>query len=360
MLGLLKRDKHAASVAAVADARRLSDWLRSLLQEMFRLMHHREDDNFDNSRYAEETRSRFFFELHAAYLSFLIEQEADFIAARALLEDEASQQLFDRLILFRLLGHSHVRLPFKSVRGDVPAEWKRQDLPEISSVEPIALYKVPYKGHDVSVNAGLTNVAASFLSGQYYFRDGDLGIEPEPGDHVIDGGGCLGDTALAFAADVGADGRIYTFDPLASHCAMMRRSFAMNPDLEPRIRLFEAGLAGEDRASRTTKAIAGIHPGARLDDDMPTRSIDSTVRSGEVARIDFIKMDIEGSELAALRGGADAIARWRPKLAISLYHRPEDFFTIPLWLNALGCGYRFFLRHYSIHNEETVLYGVAA
>jgi hypothetical protein len=62
----------------------------------------------------------------------------------------------------------------------------------------------------------------------------------------------------------------------------------------------------------------------------------------------------------ALRGGERSIRRWKPKLAISLYHRPEDFFVIPLWLDALGLGYRFHLDHYSIHHEETVLYAVAA
>jgi len=76
-------------------------------------------------------------------------------------------------------------------------------------------------------------------------------------------------------------------------------------------------------------------------------------------RIDLIKLDIEGSELGALRGAEKSLRRWRPKLAISLYHRPEDFFAIPLWLKSLDCGYRFYLDHYSIHHEETVLYGTS-
>ncbi len=54
-------------------------------------------------------------------------------------------------------------------------------------------------------------------------------------------------------------------------------------------------------------------------------------------------MDIEGSELGALQGGEASIRQWRPKLAISLYHRVEDFFAIPLWLKSLDCGYHFYL-----------------
>ena len=88
-------------------------------------------------------------------------------------------------------------------------------------------------------------------------------------------------------------------------------------------------------------------------------TIDAAVAKAAAPRVDFIKMDIEGSELAALRGAEETIRRWRPKLAISLYHRYEDFITIPAWIDALGLGYRFFLDHYSIHAEETVLYATA-
>jgi len=89
---------------------------------------------------------------------------------------------------------------------------------------------------------------------------------------------------------------------------------------------------------------------------MPTTTIDEAVAKGSAPRVDFIKMDIEGSELSALLGSEATIRRWRPKLAISLYHRPEDFFSIPSWIDSLGVEYRFYLDHYSIHHEETVLF----
>jgi hypothetical protein len=89
---------------------------------------------------------------------------------------------------------------------------------------------------------------------------------------------------------------------------------------------------------------------------MPMTTIDQIVRRDNIPRIDLIKMDIEGSELSALRGATSTIRRCRPKLAISLYHRSEDFFAIPSWIDSLDLGYRFFLEHYSIHHEETVLF----
>jgi len=43
-----------------------------------------------------------------------------------------------------------------------------------------------------------------------------------------------------------------------------------------------------------------------------------------------------------VKGGEEVIRKWRPKLAISLYHRWEELFSILLWPDGLKCGYRFF------------------
>lgn len=60
---------------------------------------------------------------------------------------------------------------------------------------------------------------------------------------------------------------------------------------------------------------------------------------------DLIKLDVEGSEAAALSGAGNTLRRDRPALAVSLYHRTQDVFTLPLWLSAHLYGkYRFHLR----------------
>jgi hypothetical protein len=46
-----------------------------------------------------------------------------------------------------------------------------------------------------------------------------------------------------------------------------------------------------------------------------------------------------------------------PKLAITVYHDFKDFWEIPQFLDRLGLGYRFYLRHFTIHEEERVLFG---
>jgi FkbM family methyltransferase len=70
----------------------------------------------------------------------------------------------------------------------------------------------------------------------------------------------------------------------------------------------------------------------------------------------FISMDVEGAELDALRGARELICVNKPDLAISVYHFPNHIWEIPLYLNSLKLGYRFYLRNYTGFTYETILY----
>lgn len=75
----------------------------------------------------------------------------------------------------------------------------------------------------------------------------------------------------------------------------------------------------------------------------------------EVVRLDecleasenmLIKMDIEGAELKALQGAENLIKKAKPKLAVCLYHRLEDFWAIPVYLKSLRPDYKFGVKHH--------------
>lgn len=72
--------------------------------------------------------------------------------------------------------------------------------------------------------------------------------------------------------------------------------------------------------------------------------------------VSFIKMDIEGAELAALQGAEQTIKRDKPLCALSVYHRPGDMIILMQYLKLLVPEYKFALRHYSNMVSETVLY----
>ncbi len=84
-----------------------------------------------------------------------------------------------------------------------------------------------------------------------------------------------------------------------------------------------------------------------------TTSID-VVANGEP--VTFIKMDIEGAELEALKGAQETIKKYRPTLAISIYHKPEDIVQLPQFIKSLVPEYKLYLRNYHLDCTETVLY----
>ena len=67
-------------------------------------------------------------------------------------------------------------------------------------------------------------------------------------------------------------------------------------------------------------------------------------------------MDIEGAETAALEGALNTIRKFRPKLAIAIYHSSRDLVLIPNWIIDLKLDYEIFLGHYTIHSEETICF----
>jgi len=74
----------------------------------------------------------------------------------------------------------------------------------------------------------------------------------------------------------------------------------------------------------------------------------------------FIKMDIEGAELDALEGARRSIRTHRPILSICAYHKQDDLWRIPLFINSLVEDYRLFLRPHYSDGFDLVCYAVPA
>ena len=70
----------------------------------------------------------------------------------------------------------------------------------------------------------------------------------------------------------------------------------------------------------------------------------------------LIKMDTEGSELEALQGARRMISSGKPGLAVSVYHKPEHLWEIPLLIKEICPDYSFYLRSHGENGYDTVLY----
>lgn len=335
----------------------IDDFLTTILVDF----HAFEDKNFDAGRFNHDGVDRSeIFDVHSSkrmLVDTLVNASRYFQTWRSL-EDSLSRMLFHALMRYRVGGHLHVRLPTNCVAYEraralasaVPVT--PSDL-AIGGPWPLGHFELSFRGRSLKVDC--MDIMTQFILGQYFFARDGVSIQPQPGDHVIDMGACVGDSSLAFAAAVGESGRVHAFDFCDAHLKAIAYNVAQNPWAP--VTIHPMGLS--DRCQDGSVLVGDVvRPGQTVDamDHPPLSTLDTLVAAKTVERVDFIKMDIEGSELQALHGSVETLRRFRPRLALSLYHRPEDFYTIPEFLDSLGLGYRLFLDHYTIHHEETVLY----
>lgn len=148
--------------------------------------------------------------------------------------------------------------------------------------------------------------------------------------------------------------KIHAFEPDGTsyeRCMDMMRNMP-----NARIELYNAGLWSED----TTLYFAEMGNGASRISDTETGTSIKTVAVDNCVSdpVTFIKMDIEGSELEALKGCRETIKKYRPRLAICVYHKKEDLIEIPSYIKELVPEYKLYIRHYSNDAGETVLYAI--
>ena len=95
-------------------------------------------------------------------------------------------------------------------------------------------------------------------------------------------------------------------------------------------------LTFADGGSRNSGAFA---KGKRI--EVSAISLDE-VLSGKA--VDYIKYDVEGAEKEAIEGSSETIRRYSPALSVSVYHRSEDIFALPLAILKIKPDYELYLR----------------
>ena len=171
----------------------------------------------------------------------------------------------------------------------------------------------------------------------------------------VDGGSYDGDTIRTFIERVhGRYSDVYAFEPDPVTFAKLKANFGT----EPRVHPIHAGLHSHGGSLRFRDDASR---GAIFSDDgdieMPVTTIDDVLGG---RRLTYIKMNIEGAEPDALRGGQKSIQKWLPRLAISVYHRPADLWQIPKQVLELNSGYELYLRQHDGGIIETVLYALSS
>lgn len=233
--------------------------------------------------------------------SFAKAHREELAAARALLCDEESRRIFDSVIRYKLTGEI---APLLEARSD-----EQQTVREL--------------------------------------------IRPEELTVTADLGAYNGDTVRELLSYGAHPEKIYAMEPDARNF----KKLAEYADREKRTEVIPIRAAAWDRhctlqfdgsgnrnssaEQNRSEALAG-RPLKVIDTEAMT--LDEVL--GEVP-VDYIKYDVEGSEQEALTGSAESIRRALPTLLVSLYHRNEDLFALPLRIHRDFPAYRgYYLRRF--------------
>ena len=283
------------------------------------------------------------------------------------LGDEESRRVLIAVLAFWCLGSHKVKLPLNQTRYWATARHIDQDLLREQHTFPIGLldgylnlYDLGPEGFPLRIHAHRLNILNTFILQQYRYAKGGKSVEAKPGDIVIDGGGCWGDTALYFSHLVQPNGAVICFEFSSDNLEILRANLEINPNLKTCVSLVDKALWDRSEeglsfhgAGPATSVAQGRQQG---EFSVGTLSIDDLVAQNGMDRVDLIKLDIEGAELRTLKGAQHTLNRFRPLLAISLYHSLDDFVAIPAFLMDLDFTYELYLDHFTIHREETVLF----
>lgn len=194
--------------------------------------------------------------------------------------------------------------------------------------------------------SGDYSCAEELYDPNHYFAEDIIRLENEV---FVDCGAFTGDTVQELTTKSKPQ-KVFAFEPDEKNFQALMKNFAK----DSRIVCIKKGAFSK----KTTLSFAGGNADASKIMDKGTIQIEvdsiDNVLDGEKAT--FIKMDIEGAELEALKGAQNTIRNYHPKLAISAYHKFEDLFTLPQYIYSLDNSYKFYLRRHSHLTHELVLY----
>lgn len=177
----------------------------------------------------------------------------------------------------------------------------------------------------------------------------------------VDLGACVGDTIESF---------------LNTHCGLCQKIYAFEPGerqlnaLKIRTKRLKDEWALKDTDIVIVEGVCGCENGENyIQGDFHGLSVTNDKADGKKKvmsytlddyfgnnNITLLKADIEGSEFEMLRGAENLIKRCKPKMAICVYHKPDDLIRVYNLISSWNLNYKFALRTYTSSFMDTVLY----
>jgi FkbM family methyltransferase len=278
---------------------------------------------------------------------------------RDMFQDEASKQQYEQEVIYLALRELGIDNAVRySPCGN--KQWKNAASLAITLQDGFQFQRLNgWRMPKLDIPAGSDDLELYFHLTTFIFeryRYGDE-VRINDGDVVLDCGARVGDTAV-WSLSYGASS-VHCFEPDTLNLAALNNNAARYGGGKITIVPSAVGKGAgtmqfirKDNSCGESGITENIDSGALT---VPVICIDDYVREHGIEP-SFIKMDLEGSEIDALTGAKETLAKYKPKLAISLYHKPSDMWTIPDVIRSIVPEYRYWCRK---NNPvyEFVLYG---
>ncbi len=160
----------------------------------------------------------------------------------------------------------------------------------------------------------------------------------------VDAGAYNGDTAKKFIENCKNASKIYAIEPDRKNFKKLS-AYAEN---EKRAKILPFNFGAWDKEDTAEFAVGGNRNSAIGQQNLKKSEtvLLNTVDSLKIRDADYIKYDVEGAEKEALKGSVNTVRASLPSLLVSLYHRSEDLFALPLLVKKLFPDYSLYLRRF--------------
>ncbi len=204
---------------------------------------------------------------------------------------------------------------------------------------------------------------AFVIAEQQWIAESSAEYNVRPGEVVVDVGahiGSFGDDALRRGAS-----RVIMVEPDPVNVECIRRNFP-SEIASGRVVVVPEGAWSKVDTLRFSVGVTNSGAGSFVlpevghtqEIQVPVRPLDDIFETIGVTKVDFIKMDIEGAEREALKGAARTLSRFKPRLMLDMYHRPDDEIVLPQLITSLNPGYKMTCTACAREEEERKTYRV--
>ena len=280
------------------------------------------------------------------FIKAMIESD-NFVLFYNILEEEYSKRLFKSLIRYRYML-SFNRDAYTNFDKKIKLSMKYGSI----NIFSWGLKRILFGLKKFKYPKEIENFLLFYIFGLEQYNIKDI-FEVSDDSVVFDVGAWKGDTAYFFSKKCSDKAKIYAFEPdknAYDTLKMIKEKYKLNNVILENV-LFSNKNEVIDFVSMTPNT-----PTVQMN----AITVDTFVEENNIERIDYLKMDVEGAEMHILEGSINTIKKFRPYLAIAIYHGGElfmeDFYKVPIFIKDITENYEYYIRTFSPWGGETILF----